>query len=373
MAFRRAQLGTLLGLTIALASCGSPTGNASPPASGATGPIASPSGALPGASGSVSPAGQPSDPAPAPSSHTVGAGDTLSSIAERYGVSVAQLQEWNAERYPSLITDPGALQVGWTLAVSAEGTGGDSEPTGSPPPPPTATGCRAGNRVAAGGQELFRTVPGAGNGVALTFDMGGRIEPAVEIMNYLVENGVCATIFATGVMSQTDEGEQVMAIIRAHPELFEVGNHTMHHCNLRDGGGGSPSTVPCPAGRPSADFVREQLLDAAAVLAEGAGQAPAPYWRPPYGAYDQAVLDAAASAGYTKTFMWDIDTVDWKPESEGGPTAEQITSNVVNNAVSGSNVLMHLGGWNTRQALPSMIAGLRARGFVLTSLSDLLQ
>ena len=33
-------------------------------------------------------------------------------------------------------------------------------------------------------------------GVALTFDMGGRMDPAVDIMNFLVANEVCATIFA---------------------------------------------------------------------------------------------------------------------------------------------------------------------------------
>ena len=300
-------------------------------------------------------------------------GDTLYSIATRFGLTVADLQALNAERYPSLVSDPGTLQVGWALFVSGEGSA--PPPVGGPPAqtePPVALDCNAGGRVVAGDQQVFKTIPNAGPGVALTFDMGGRIEPAVEIMNFLVENRVCATIFPTGVMSQTPEGQQVMAIIREHPELFEVGNHTMYHCNLRDGGGGSPNSDPCPAGRPTAAFIQKELNDAAAILRDATGQEPVPYWRPPYGAYDQAVLDAAAAVGYTKTFMWDIDTVDWKPVADGGPTAEQIAGRVVNGAVEGSNVLMHLGGWNTLEALPLMVAGLRERGFVLTSLSDLL-
>jgi hypothetical protein len=32
---------------------------------------------------------------------------------------------------------------------------------------------------------------------------------------------------------------------------------------------------------------------------------------------------------------------------------------------------MHLGGWNTYAALPSMVNGLRGRGLVPTSVSDL--
>ena len=198
------------------------------------------------------------------------------------------------------------------------------------------------------------------------------MDPAVDIMNFLVANRVCATIFATGVMSQTPQGAQVMAIIRAHPELFEIANHTMYHCDLVRGGGGSPSTAPCAGGPPSADRVRKELTDAAAILTAGTAQSPQPYWRPPYGSISDGVLAAAASAGYTKTFLWDIDTIDWKPIADGGPTAEQIAAKVVTNAVNGSNVLFHLGGYETLDALKLIVPGLRDRGLTLTSLSDLL-
>lgn len=244
--------------------------------------------------------------------------------------------------------------------------------TASPSTPPTGSGCTAGNRVSAGSAQTFRTIPDAGPGVALTFDMGGRMDPAVDIMNFLAANGVCATIFATGVMSQTEQGQQVMAIIRAHPELFEIANHTMYHCDLVRGGGGSPTTAPCVGGPFSADRMHKELTDADAILRAGTGQDPQPYWRPPYGSVNTPVLDAAASAGYTKTFLWDIDTIDWKPITDGGPTAAQIAAKVVGNAVNGSNVLFHLGGYETLDSLRLIVPGLRDRGFTLTSLSDLL-
>jgi len=245
-------------------------------------------------------------------------------------------------------------------------------PTASPSTPPTGSGCTAGNRVSAGSAQTFRTIPDAGPGVALTFDMGGRMDPAVDIMNFLVANEVCATIFATGVMSQTEQGQQVMAILRAHPELFEIANHTMYHCDLVRGRGGSPTTAPCVDGPFSADRMHKELTDADAILRAGTGQDPRPYWRPPYGSVNTAVLDAAASAGYTKTFLWDIDTIDWKPITDGGPTAAQIAAKVVGNAVNGSNVLFHLGGYETLDSLRLIVPGLRDRGFTLTSLSDLL-
>ena len=121
----------------------------------------------------------------------------------------------------------------------------------------------------------------------------------------------------------------------------------MHHCDLVKGGGGSPTAAPCKGITPDADFVRKELTDSAAILEPLAGQQPVPYWRPPYGLTNQSVRDAAASIGYTKTIMWDVDTIDWKPIADGGPSAEQIATKVVSRAVDGSIVLMHLGGYET--------------------------
>ena len=319
-------------------------------------------------------------PSAAPSAVTtyvVQGGDTLFSIARRFGTSVQQLQAWNGDRYPTLAADAGRLEAGWELIVArAPGVTPAPTPVVTPaptaPPPTGSLPCTAGNR-AGGGQATYARIPNAGNEVALTFDMGGRMDPAVDIMNFLVANDVCATIFATGVMSQTPQGAQVMAIIRAHPELFEIANHTMHHCDLVRGGSGSPTTAPCQTGGPpTASFIRQQLTDAEAILRAGTGQNPQPYWRPPYGSVNDAVRAAAAAVGYTKTFMWDIDTIDWKPESQGGPTAQQIAAKVITNAQGGSNVLFHLGGYNTLDAVRLIVPGLRERGLAVTSLSDLL-
>jgi peptidoglycan/xylan/chitin deacetylase (PgdA/CDA1 family) len=370
----RPSLVSALFAAIVLAACGSPQASSVVPSASAQ--------ASAGAS-------DPSSPSPTsrPSAsqgftlYTVQSGDTLSAIAREWGTTISQLQAWNAERYPTLATDPNLLQAGWELIVSGDPSATPvptpvmtPRPVTPPPstPPPSSSGCRAGNRVAAGSAQTFYTVPGAGNGVALTFDMGGRLDPGVDIMNFLIQNRVCATLFPTGAMAQTPQGRQIMAIVKAHPELFEIGNHTMHHCDLVRGGGGSPTTAPCNVGTPTAAFIRSELTDAAAILRQLTGQDPAPYWRPPYGSVSDSVVQAAASVGYTKTFMWDIDTIDWKPTSQGGPTAEQIATKVITQAEGGSDVLMHLGGYETLDALRIMVPGLRDRGFLLTSLSDLL-
>ena len=268
---------------------------------------------------------------------------------------------------PSATATPPGASV--SPAATASATPSDTpQPTATPP----ASGCHAGNRVPAGEQQTFSRVAGAGHAVALTLDMGGRLVPGIDILNFLIANEVCTTIFPTGAMADTPGGQQVMAVIAAHPELFEIGNHTMHHCDLVRGGGGSPTAAPCKGITPTADFVRSELTDAAAILARLSGQQPVPYWRPPYGVNNRSVGDAAASVGYTKTVMWDVDTIDWKPIADGGPSAQQIATKVVGHAVDGSIVLMHLGGYETLDALKIMVPALRERGLLLTTVSDLL-
>jgi peptidoglycan/xylan/chitin deacetylase (PgdA/CDA1 family) len=360
----RRRTGAALVLCLLLAACGADAASAPGQAT-----------ASPSASAEPTPTVPPATATPGSTTYVVQGGDTLTSIARAWDTTVAQLQAWNGERYPDLLSDPDSLQAGWVLVVAGD-PGATPQPTPAvtpTPPPPVESACRAGNQVAAGNAQTFHVVPGAGNGVALTFDMGGRLDPGVEILNFLIAKEVCATLFPTGAMAQTSEGRQIMAIVNAHPELFEIGNHTMHHCDLVRGGGGSPTTAPCQTGgAPSADFIRAELTDAAAILQELTGQDPRPYWRPPYGSLNAAVVSAAASVGYTKTFMWDIDTIDWKPISQGGPNAQQIATKVITQAEGGSNVLMHLGGYETLDALRIMVPGLRDRGFLLTSLSDLL-
>jgi peptidoglycan/xylan/chitin deacetylase (PgdA/CDA1 family) len=362
----------LVAVLVLLAACSAQT-----PTPSTSGRPASPSdgASSPSPTAPPSPAEPTATPSEGGTTYTVQPGDGLLAIARAFDTTADQLVAWNVERYPSLATNRNVLEPGWVLVVSGDP---DMTPRATPSPaprvtpPPTATGCTAGSRAAAGSAEIFRTIPSAGAEVALTFDMGGRMDPAVDILDFLVEHQVCATIFATGAMSQTPEGQAALAIVRDHPELFEIGNHTMYHCDLVRGGGGSPSSQPCVGGPPTADRIRQELTDAEAILRDATGQNPQPYWRPPYGSISDGVLGAAASVGYTKTFLWDIDSIDWKPISDGGPTAAQIASKVVGNAVNGSNVLFHLGGYETLDALELLVPALRDRGFLLTSLSDLL-
>ena len=91
----------------------------------------------------------------------------------------------------------------------------------------------------------------------------------------------------------------------------------------------------------------------------------APYFRPPYGSYDGAVVHAAGATGHGRVVMWDVTTGD-----TSGAGVGDIARNAVRGARPGSIILMHTKDV-TAQALPSLIRGLRAKGLRPVSLPKL--
>ena len=84
------------------------------------------SGGIGGPGGSGSPTGQPSatapssptaPPSPTPQTYTVQSGDTLTSIATQFGVSIDQIRAANPQ-----ITDPDSLQIGDVVTIPPPGS-----------------------------------------------------------------------------------------------------------------------------------------------------------------------------------------------------------------------------------------------------------
>ncbi|WP_151526795.1 cell wall-binding repeat-containing protein [Serinicoccus kebangsaanensis] len=217
-------------------------------------------------------------------------------------------------------------------------------------------------------QKILSTVGGTDSKkMAFTLDMGGRLEGARGLVDYLVEEQVCTTFFSTSQMANTSEGRAVMARIAAHPELFEVGNHTVHHCDLVRGGGGSPSGEPCRRTMTDA-VVRAEIADATPVLRDLTGMPVTPMWRPPYGSQDARVRGIAASEGFPVTAMWARDTIDWSPDTSAAEIVARTTSPL---PASGSIVLAHIGGYHTAEALPQIVRTMRNNGYTMTTISDM--
>lgn len=192
--------------------------------------------------------------------------------------------------------------------------------------------------------------------------MGGRVGDALAIVDWLIDHDVHATVFMTGAMADnmnTDAGREVLAIVDAHPGLFTLGNHSFTHPDFRS---------------LSYSQIRDELRRTETAIAPYCSQNLRPFFRPPNGGYDVDVLAAVGRAGYRYTVTWDVDTIDWRPikNDPPGPTADQMVAKVLDKAQGGSIVLMHLGGYETLDALPRIVDGLRSDGYDLVSLDELM-
>ena len=334
-----------------------PTG--SPPAS-----IAPPTGAP-----SASPTLAVPTPTPGPSFvvYTVARGDSLTSIARRYSTTPRSIAYWKRDTYPSLDPDspnysPNRIEIGWQLQLIPGVTLDDQGPLPSkrstPIPLPSGTRPPAPTPPPDGSSLLVSNGRRDSHEVALTFDLGGDLEPSLDVLNWLVDNDVRATIFVNGqTASASDVGRRALQVIGAHPDLFSVGNYSWDGSTYTDLG--------------DAQIQDELRLTEEAVFT-AIGRSTKPFFRPPVGAHDGHVRAVAGGAGWPYMIMWDVDALDSKAPAEGGPTASDIVAKVLSRAQAGSIVLLHVGGFHTVDALPGIVDGLRARGLEPVTLNELL-
>lgn len=214
---------------------------------------------------------------------------------------------------------------------------------------------------AAGPSRVVERGDRGSSGVALTFTVGYRLDPAVEILEFLQERGVAATIFMSGAVFDQDGtramAERVLQLIAERPDLFELGQHGYSATELAE--------LPVP------EMIAE-VRNAESTLARYGAPDLRPYFSPPGGAWSPQLLDTLGSLGYSTTVLWDVDPLDWKPPAAGGPSADEVAARVLDRVAGGSIVLLHLGGWNTLAALPAIIDGLTSRGLRPVTVAELL-
>jgi peptidoglycan/xylan/chitin deacetylase (PgdA/CDA1 family) len=374
----RSALILSLGVVVTLGACvPEPAGRTPAP------PSPSPSVAA------VTPSPTPSGPTPSPSFvrptplpsptffvYVVRSGDTLSSIARRFVTSPFSLAVWNRDTYPSLDPEsegyaPDRIQIGWQLRLIPDRVVDEEvllEPTASPASSPSPAGSASSTPGGGGSSSsappvnaasiVVRHGPRSVPTVALTFDMGGRLDPATDILGWLAANDVPATIFPTGrTGTTTTEGRAALDLVAMDQGLFDLGNHSWSHPDFRDLDDAA---------------IRDQLEQTDSAIVAAINMSTRPWFRPPFGGLDDQIPAVVGSAGWGYTVLWDIDTIDWRPESDGGPTAADIVAKVVDGAQGGSIVLLHLGGFHTLEALPGIVAGLRAKGLRPVTLGEML-
>jgi peptidoglycan/xylan/chitin deacetylase (PgdA/CDA1 family) len=194
--------------------------------------------------------------------------------------------------------------------------------------------------------------PDAGRRVALTFDACSTLDRSFyddRVTRVLVETHTPATLFISGRWAETHLRQ--MRILAENP-LFEIANHSFTH----------PHMTEVPPERQ-----REELLWTQQVLFSLSGRLPR-FFRPPYGEVDAELAQQAAASGL-RTVEYDFPSGD--PDRH--ITRERLVAWVLAKARPGSIVVMHMNrrGWHTAEALPEIIAGLRAKGFVLSQVGSM--
>lgn len=216
-------------------------------------------------------------------------------------------------------------------------------------------------------------VPKGEKVIALTFDLcEQRGEVAGydgRIFDYLRQQGAKATFFAGGkwIVSHRARIEQLMA-----DPLFEVGNHTETHANLRLL---TPEAIRQQVLAPQKAFedARADLASKQCIASSTEGMSGIPdqpkVFRFPYGTCNEASLKAVNDAGML-AIQWDVATGDPDPHE----SAERIAAAMVNEAKPGSIIVNHANGrgWHTAEALLIAIPKLKAKGYKFVTVSELM-
>lgn len=218
-----------------------------------------------------------------------------------------------------------------------------------PPPVETPVLPPVAPEVVAHGSRSVRSV-------ALTFDACSTRDVSKydeRITRELLANDTPATIFLGGSWAK-EEAAHVRELAK-HPELFELANHTFTHPHM-------------PAVKDDAR-VRQELLRTQAEVQALTGRTPL-LWRPPYGEYDARVVKIAADLGLT-TIEYDLASGD--PDQHA--TKEKLIEWVLKKVQPGSIVVMHINhrAFHTSEALPAIIQGLRAKGYQLVTVGEMLR
>ena len=184
--------------------------------------------------------------------------------------------------------------------------------------------------------------------ISISFDAAWGNEDTAQILEILKKHNVKATFFMTGgwVKAYPDD---VKAIYAAGHDL---GNHSENHKNM--------SQLSAEQCKEEIDLVHKRVQELTGydmIL-----------FRPPYGDYNDTVVQTAESMGYY-AIQWDVDSLDWK---DYGTDSIIKTVTGHKHLGNGSIILCHNGAKYTAQALDMLLTTLKERGFTFVPISELI-
>ena len=204
------------------------------------------------------------------------------------------------------------------------------------------------------------TTEGKGHKLILTFDDGPSAEWTPKILDILEREKVPAAFFVVGINAE----QNIPLLQREFKDGFEIGNHTFTHHNIAE-----MSLQRADLEMKLTRLLIESITGHSTIL-----------FRAPYNAdsqpqtYDELVpIERSRSENYL-TINESIDPNDWAP----GVSADTIVARVLRIEKEGnaSIILLHDAGGDTREAtveaLPRIIDSFKAKGYVFTTVADLM-
>ena len=192
--------------------------------------------------------------------------------------------------------------------------------------------------------------------VAFSFDAGADVGFASGILDTLAANGIRASFGMTGRWAERNP-ELLQRIVRDGHHLI---NHTYDHASMT-----GAATMTAPLTR---EQRWEELDRTEEIVQQLTGATTKPYFRPPYGAYDDSVNEDVGARGYAYNILWSVDSRGWMGWSTGA-----IIQRCLEQAEPGAIYVFHVGSQSQDgPALQAIIDGLRAEGYFIGTVPDVL-
>jgi len=186
--------------------------------------------------------------------------------------------------------------------------------------------------------------------IYLTFDAGYENGCTAKILDTLKAHNVPAAFFLVGnYMEQNAD-----LVRRMVEEGHIVGNHTMHHHDMRK--------LADP------DAFAQELKDLEVLFRDITGKDLPKYYRPPQGSYSEENLRMAQELGY-KTVFWSLAYVDWLNQDQ--PTKEEAFGKLIPRTHSGAVVLLHSTSATNAQILDELLTKWEDMGYRFASIDKL--
>ena len=188
--------------------------------------------------------------------------------------------------------------------------------------------------------------PTTGNKViALTFDDGPGPYTA-HLLDILDQYGAKATFFLIG--SKVSGQASVVRSIQARGH--QLGNHSWSHPELN---------------KVSAEQLASEIDQTNNAIKQAVGTKPN-IIRPPYGAFNRAVLEQFRQRGMS-AIVWSVDTRDWADRN-----SEIVCSRAVAGARNGAVILMHDIHQTSVNAVPCILNSLKQQGYSFVTVQNLI-